>query len=123
MSPRQCIGILCFVAFLPSCTTWQTYSQSEPPTDHHPVRVWSTDGRHFADSVAVADSSLVMFAGGAESRIPLNSVMHYEAREISSGGTAVLLTLVGAFIAFAALTANGGFSAGGGLKMPGSTAF
>lgn len=114
MTPRQCIGILCLVAFLPSCATWRTYPADDPPTSEHPVRVFTETGRQFADSISVADSSLVLFAAGAESRIPQSSVRYYEAPDHSGAGYAFAALGVGALIALFALAAG---AMSGGMTM------
>ena len=114
MNARQCIGILCFVTFLPSCTTWRTYPPDAPPTSEHPVRIWTQTGKQFADSVAVEDSSLVVFAADTESRIPLNSIRYYEARDGSSAGYAFAALGVGALIALFVLAAG---AMSGGMEM------
>lgn len=102
MTAQRVLGILCLVAFLPSCTTWQTYSPGPTPLDD-PIRITThSGGKLVLESPTVEGGVMVGMSHGARFEIPLDSIAGYETQVSSAAHSAGLMLGIGALTALVA---------------------
>jgi hypothetical protein len=103
MNARRTISLLCFVAFVPSCTHLVSYGT--PPVEVSPVHILTDSGERYTlgrPFVEGAEYVGIPPEGGV-ARFPLESIQVFEVKEIDGGRTAILVTgiVLGALVLYA----------------------